>query len=343
MQLLAAGMALRLNFRYRIYSAWFFVSAALCVDAILRLSSMFEMFTVRDSNVSWLTWAACASLLSSILFAAGISFIEPFFKEMAKSQASLRAEHKRLTSKVHETEEELRLAQRIQRQLLPSQVPQLEHVEVYGKSVPAEWTSGDYFDFIELADGSTAMIVADVSGHGLGPALLMSSTRASFRGLAATTSDVGELLTSGNRAVADSVSDRDFVTAMVIKYCPVASTLYYAGAGHVGYLLNEAGDWERLDAEAPPLGILRDISVSSRERTKVRRGDLVVVVTDGILETENAAGEMFGETLLQQTIAKHRGESCQDIVEKLLDRTQSYAGHKPQQDDNTALVLKITG
>ncbi len=343
-QLTAAGMALRLNFRYRIYSAWFFVSAALCVSAILRLTTLCENWTEPPTvNENWVGWAsAFAALLSSILVLAGISFIEPFFEQMAAAQESLQQEHQRLTTIVHATEEELKLAQRIQRRLLPMEVPELPGVDMFGQSNPAEWTSGDYFDFLTLCDGSTALIVADVCGHGLGPALLMSSTRASFRGLAATTCDVGELLLAGNRAVGDSVSSSEFVTAMVVQYDRQNRLLNYAGAGHVAYLLSGENAWETLPAEAPPLGITRDFDLQVMQREGISAGDILVIVTDGILEIENESGEQFGERRLRECIQQLQDESAETIVVQLLKISTEFAGRRHQQDDITALVAKFT-
>jgi phosphoserine phosphatase RsbU/P len=342
--LTAAAMALRLNVRYRIYSAWFFVSAALCVEAILRLTTLCETWMAPPTfDENWVQWAsAFVSLLSSILLLAGMSFIEPFFKEMAAAQERLQNERHRLETIVNATEEELRLAQRIQRRLLPSEVPRLAQMDVYAQSKPAEWTSGDYFDFLTLADGSTAMIVADVCGHGLGPALLMSSTRASFRGLASTTCDVSELLFNGNRAVADAVSPSEFVTAMIVQYRAECRTLKYAGAGHVGYLLSADDAWETLPAEAPPLGITKEFSVHTMQRTDVCAGDVLAIVTDGILEIENEAGQQFGDGRLRETIQKNRHHSAERIVAELLAASVQFAGGKPQHDDITALIVKFT-
>ncbi|MCA9126326.1 MAG: SpoIIE family protein phosphatase [Planctomycetales bacterium] len=342
-QLAAAILALRLNVRYRIYSAWFFVSASAVVAAILRLTTLCETWTTPpDIEGNWVQWAsAFVSLVASVLLLAGMSVIEPFFKQMAQAQETLRNEHKQLESIVKETEEELRLAQRIQRRLLPSTVPNLPHMEVYGQSNPAVWTSGDYFDYLTLRDGSTAIVVADVSGHGLGPALLMSSTRASFRGIAPTTSDVGELLTNGNLAVADSVSDREFVTAMAVQFDYQQRTLTYAGAGHAGYLLRADGSSEMLPSDAPPLGILTDLTICASTRTEIMPGDILLLVTDGILETCNESGEMFGESSLTATVSAHRTASAEKIVHALLSAAQEFSGQQPQQDDITAVVVKF--
>ncbi|MCR9294569.1 MAG: serine/threonine-protein phosphatase [bacterium] len=343
-QLTAAGLALRLNVRYRIYSAWFFVSAALCVSAILRLITLCQNWIDPPTvDENWVEWAsAFAALLSSVLVLAGMSFIEPFFKRMAAAQESLQNERRRLATIVDATEEELRLAQRIQKRLLPAEVPPLPTLDIFGQSDAAEWTSGDYYDFLTLSDGSTAMIVADVCGHGLGPALLMSSTRASFRGLASTIDDIAELMIAGNRAVGDAVSSSEFVTAMIVQYDHERRTLKYVGAGHVAYLLNADDSWETLPAEAPPLGILRDLEVSCMRRENIRQGAILVIVTDGILEIENEAGEQFGELRLRETIASYRSEPAKTLVAKLLATSRRFAGKKPHQDDITALIVKFT-
>lgn len=343
-QLTAAILALRLNFRYRIYSAWFFVSASAGVAAILRLATLVETWMdppTFDSN--WVQWAsAFASLMASILFLAGMSFIEPFFKHMAASQAILQSERAQLESFVKETEEELRLAQRIQRQFLPSSVPQLPCLEIYGQSDPAVWTSGDYFDYLTLGDGSTTILVADVSGHGLGPALLMSSTRASFRGIAPTTGNLGELLTRGNRAVVDAVSESEFVTALAVQYEPQTQTLSFAAAGHAGYLIRGDGSFELLEGEAPPLGILPELEIVAHTRSPVSEGDILLLVTDGIVETRNKEGEMLGESLMLSTVNEHHDKPAKEIVAQLFQATRDFAGTEPQHDDITAVVVKFT-
>jgi sigma-B regulation protein RsbU (phosphoserine phosphatase) len=343
-QVAAALLALRLNFRYRIYSAWFLVSAAASAGAILRLTSLVEIWgespTIQGQWSLWIT--AVASLFVSVLLVGGMALIEPFFQQIARAEETLRREHHQLTSMVKETEDELRLAQRIQRQLLPTNAPHLPQMDVYGASEPAEWTGGDYFDYLELCGGATAIVVADVSGHGLGPALLMSSTRASFRALAPTVSEVGELLTCGNRAVVDAVSRTEFVTACVVRYDLNCRALFYATAGHAAYLLKGDGSSLVLAGKAPPLGILPDLVVTTDQHVGIEPGDVLILVTDGILETHNATNEMFGETRLFDIAAKHRQHKAKEVVTALFDASRVFADGQPQQDDNTAVVIKFT-
>lgn len=342
-QLTAAGLALRINFRYRIYSAWFFLSASASVGAILRLTTLSETWALSPTmQENWSLWLnVLASLLSSLLLLAGMSLIEPFFMRLAEAEQALRREHRQLTSIVKETEEELQLAQRIQRQLLPTSSPTLDGLDIHGESAAADWTSGDYFDYLALSNGDLAVVIADVSGHGLGPALLMASTRASFRGLASNITDVGELLTMANRAALDSVSGSDFVTAFAAQWDIASGKLFFAGAGHTAFYLSGGRDPLTLDADGPPLGIMPEMKITTQCCSSLKSGDILLLVTDGIIEARNAAGEMFGEPRLVETVAAHHQRSAQTIVTQLIAACRDFTEDEHQQDDITAVVVKF--
>lgn len=342
-QLVAAGLALRINLRYRIYSAWFLLSAAACVGGILRLTTLAQVWneapTLASDRILWMS--AIASLLASILLLGGMSLIEPFFIRISEAEQALRNEHRQLTTLVRATEDELKLAQRIQRRLLPEANIALPYMDVHGQSQPAEWTSGDYFDFLQLRNGETAFVIADVSGHGLGPALLMSSTRASLRGLSPTLDDVGQLLSHGNRAVLDCVGESEFVTAFAASYHAASRTLDYAGAGHVAYLVRADGSSQMLEAQVPPLGILAELVVSPCQLTGIAAGDLLVLITDGILEASNPRDEMFGESRMLEVVTRLKSLSAQHIAAGVIAAAQGFAGKREQQDDITVVIVKF--
>ena len=342
-QLVAAGLALRINFRYRIYSAWFLLSASASVGAILRLTTLAQVWnetpTLGSDRIVWMS--AIASLLASILLLGGMSMIEPFFIRISEAERELRKEHRQLTTYVRETEEELKLAQRIQRRLLPSAPISLPQIDIHGQSQAAEWTSGDYFDYLPLRDQQMAVIIADVCGHGLGPALLMSSTRASLRSLSPTLADVGELLTYGNRAILDCVSPSEFVTAFAVHYAAAQRTLHYAGAGHVAYLLRSTGSSQVLEAQAPPLGIVPELVIGSHCIQDITSGDVLILVTDGILEARNAQQEMFGEKRVLATVASCRQQPAAKIAHQLFTSVSEFSGHQAQADDITVVIVKF--
>ncbi|MCA9191853.1 MAG: PP2C family protein-serine/threonine phosphatase [Planctomycetales bacterium] len=338
-QFVAAILALRLNIRYRIYSAWFFISAAVIVDAIQRFVSAANLWItiepIQEVN-------AAASLISAVLLLSGISVLEPFFKRIVQAERTLRREHDALAHRVRETEEEMRLAQRIQRQLLPNQVPDIQGLEIAGESNPAEWTSGDYFDYLPMQNGNVAIVIADVSGHGLGPALLMSTIRTSLRVLAPTTEHVGELLSSSNRLIGESTSPSEFVTAFALQYNPNTRQFSYAAAGHVAYLIpaSDTGVFRTMPADVPPLGVVSEFTIPSSTPLVVSEGDILILLTDGILETRNSQGETFGESKMLNSVREHRHESAAEILRCLLEATTRFRGHEPQHDDITAVVIK---
>jgi sigma-B regulation protein RsbU (phosphoserine phosphatase) len=344
-QVIAAVLALRINFRYRIYSAWFFVSAAASVGAILRLTMLVETWSnsppIHDGGSLWST--VLASLLASVLLMAAMGLIEPFFQHVARAEEALRHEHREMSSFVSNTEDDLRVAQRIQQLLLPTEAPQIARLDIHGEADPAEWTSGDYFDYLTLADGETAFVIADVSGHGLGPALLMSSTRASFRALAPTVTEVGELLTLGNRAVADAVAGRGFVTAFAVKFDRERESITYAAAGHTAYLLKASGCSQVLEADSPPLGVVPEVTVATCQQAGIEPGDTLILVTDGILEARNASDDVFGERRLLATVSSHPERSAQETVAALLIAAKEFTGDRPLQDDITAVIVRVAG
>jgi serine phosphatase RsbU (regulator of sigma subunit) len=286
-------------------------------------------------------WTACLSaLLVSVLFAGGVSLIEPLFVEIAKADELLQQEKRRLEDVVQETEAELRMARQIQQRLLPRVAPRLAGFDLAGASIPAEWTSGDYFDFLTLEDGTLAIVIADVSGHGVGPALLMTATRAQLRSLARTYSDIGKLLTIANRTLADDVDQGRFVTMFLAQIDPRSRQLVYTSAGHDGVLLESAGEVRRLDFGGPPLGAVTDTVIGRSEPVTLKPGDVLLLVSDGIPDTESASGEHFGQERMLDIVWTHRDKPAREIVDTLLRTVRDFAAGVPHRDDITAVVVK---
>ncbi len=154
-----------------------------------------------------------------------------------------------------DTSEEFRAAGEIQQRLYPTARPTLEGFEIAGALYPAKATAGDYFDYIPMLDDCLGIVLGDVSSHGMGPALVMSETRACLRTLAQTHSDVGEILTRANKVLAADSSELHFVTLAMARLDPHNRTMVYASAGQRGYLLHQGYDVAILDSTGLPLGI----------------------------------------------------------------------------------------
>lgn len=240
------------------------------------------------------------------------------------------------------TSEEFRLAQQIQKRLFPAQAPKLEGFDIAGAVYPATETAGDYFDYIPMQHNALGIVVGDVSSHGMGPALVMAETRACLRALAQAFGDVGEILTRANRVLSRDVDEFHFVTLAMARLDPVRRTMIYASAGQRGYLIERLGEVRVLDSTSPPLGIERDLIVPSAPQVSLQPGQMVVLFTDGVVETESAAQARFGTQRALKLIQNDRHKSALDIVESLHQALAEFRGPRPQVDDVTIVVIKVT-
>jgi PAS domain S-box-containing protein len=240
-------------------------------------------------------------------------------------------------------EAQLRCAREVQQRLFPAGPPRLGGWDVGGASYPAESTGGDYFDYVGLADGSTAVVVGDVSGHGFGPALLMAETRAYLRGFALGHADVGAIAALLNRALAaDLLTTDSFVTLLLARLDPGAGSLVYASAGHPdGYVLDAAGQVRAvLPSLNPPLGVEAGLSFTTRAVPGLAPGDLVLLLTDGVVEARSPEGVAFGCERALGAVRACRHEPAARVVENLYRAVRAHSRDGPQADDVTAVVIK---
>lgn len=283
------------------------------------------------------------------------TFVELFRKtEEAKRQANqLREiEHREHQRKLAEATQRweaermrmaMQVAQEIQERLFPRAPPTCTGFEIEGTSRPAEEITGDYFDYIPIRDGSLGIVIGDVSGHGLGPALLMAATRGYLRALALTYSDVGEILTLANKALAADVADGRFVTLLLARLDPHERRLVYSSAGHQpAYILAPGGAVKaELDSTDVPLGVMSDGKFSASSPITLEPGELVVMLTDGIVEASDRAGHPFGVDRMLETVRANRQRPAREIVESLYQEVDRHTQHPSHADDLTAVVIKV--
>ncbi|MDA1052878.1 MAG: SpoIIE family protein phosphatase [Planctomycetota bacterium] len=239
-----------------------------------------------------------------------------------------------------EAEREISVAGTVQQSLFPDEAPPLAGFDIAGAVYPAKHGSGDYYDFIPMADDSLGVVLGDVSGHGLGSALLMARTQAHLRALVETQSDVGQVVTRANRLMHTGGSRR-FVTLFFARIAPRARSFNYACAGHQGYLLSAAGDARALAGTTPPLGVLEDLVVASSPVTELAAGDIIVVTTDGVNESMSPDRALFGEQRLLDVVRANRDRSSQEIVRALYKAARKFTEGGRQVDDIAAIVVKV--
>jgi phosphoserine phosphatase RsbU/P len=239
-------------------------------------------------------------------------------------------------------QEEFRAARAIQERLFPI-VPHLSSFDMAGMSYCARGTCGDYFDYLRMHNGCVGIVIADVCGHGLGPAILMASTRAYLRALARAHSEVSEILTLANQVLVEDTRQESFVTLVLARLDPHTRSFTYASAGHpTGYVLNAAGVVKAsLESTGIPLGINPDSTYPSSAPLILDPGDMVLLLTDGVLEAQAPDRAPFQAERVLHLMRLYRNDPAMRIVENLYHAVRAFALDAPQMDDISVVVLKV--
>jgi sigma-B regulation protein RsbU (phosphoserine phosphatase) len=218
----------------------------------------------------------------------------------------------------------------------------LEGFDIAGTTLPASTTAGDFFDLIERDDGRTLVVVADVSGHGLGSAFVMAEARSYLRGLADCYTNPGELLVRLNRRLVEDLPANQFVTLFAAEIDARSGTMRYCGAGHPpGYLMRGPKHvFEELASCGPPLGLFPDIQLSTRTTDAVEVGDLLLLLTDGVIESGLPHGRDFGIERVLRCVREHADCGAHEAVGALLSSSEAYQGVQPRHDDMSAVVCR---
>lgn len=238
---------------------------------------------------------------------------------------------------------QLTAAQEIQRRLLPQLAPQIPGTEIAGGLIPAEYAAGDFYDYLTMCDGSPAFVIGDVSGHGFGPALLMSLTHTLVRILTEIEDDIGTILAQINDFLVKETQEDRFVTLFFARYEVETRTITYASAGHPpAYIIDESGHLKaKLTSTTLPLGVLSDASFPMVRNIRLDRNDTMLMLTDGVLETPSPDHQLFGEARTIQLLQRHRHLSAPRIFEALHHRLREFSQQAVLADDITAVILKI--
>ena len=240
----------------------------------------------------------------------------------------------------------LALAMEIQQGLLPQQAPTCPGVDVAGRSVYCDETGGDYYDFIdlmELGPGRIGIALGDVTGHGIGAALLMASARAVLRSHAVSHGmDLVKLFDALNLHLVHDTGDARFMTLFYGILDESNRSLIWASAGQDPAMLLRAGsdEVEELPNTGPPLGVVDGVRFGQEGPVTLSDGDICLVGTDGIWEARNEQSEEFGKQRLYEVMRAHRDASAEEIRQAVVDAVNAFRESHPQEDDITLVVLK---
>jgi serine phosphatase RsbU (regulator of sigma subunit) len=258
----------------------------------------------------------------------------------AQVEAALReAETRR---QMENLQHDLDVARSIQQSLLPPSMPQVSGWDIAAWNQPADQTGGDYYDWQPLPNGKFVTALADVTGHGIGPALLASVCRAYARTNFHNQDSFLKAMEEINSAVAGDVREGRFITFVAAIFGPDSSNVELLSAGHAPLFLYTLKNnrFDLMEAHGLPLGISDAFLSDPPNSLELAPGDLLLLATDGFFEWANAREERFGTERLGQTVRAAREKSASEIIASLHQEVLRFASGTKQMDDLTAIVLK---
>ncbi|MCA8996280.1 MAG: SpoIIE family protein phosphatase [Planctomycetaceae bacterium] len=239
-------------------------------------------------------------------------------------------------------ERELSAADEIQSQLYPRRSPQKRGIDVAGAAYSACKGCGDYFDFFTLPNENLALVVGDVSGHGMASALRMVEARAYLHSLAKFQVDPSGILTELNQFMISEAAygedgEGQFITMFFASIDLELRTMSYASAGHSAYLLRQGGETVQFTGTGLPLGVA-DLPIDPSELVRLEPGDKLLIPTDGIEEAMSESGEQFGAERMLNVIRHHAYQKSAELIETLYQSVQRFTKGTAQRDDITSIL-----
>jgi len=241
------------------------------------------------------------------------------------------------------TRAQMDIARQIQKSLLPDDPLSVAGVLYAGRCIPATAVGGDYFGYFPRGQNSVDSFVGDVSGHGVGAALLMAEARTTFLAERLVAPSAAQILAKLNELLHDDLDRAQlFMTACCATFDTDARVLSYANAGHPPALLLRAGESNcvPLDADGCFLGVRRDVNFTE-VKVRLDTGDIVVFYTDGITEAQDSTGAMFGVERLKEAIVARCDSDPEPLIDGVLRELDRFAGDVKRDDDVTIVVMKL--
>lgn len=243
---------------------------------------------------------------------------------------------------LQEEQAEQHLAGLVQKQLFPSQPPQVPGYDIAGAVFPAKTTSGDYYDYLSLPGDALGIVVADVVDHGLASALIMSAVRAYLRLIVHCQADLRQVLVDLNERIFPDLADSNFITMLLARLDPQRHVLEYANAGNwPGLILGENGDLlEELRNDGVPVGLFPALELRPAQPQHIPSGGMALFMTDGIPEAVNNQGEEFGVQRVLEVIRQQRDLPAAQILKHVRQAVVAFIGSEKQADDQTLILCR---
>ncbi len=267
-----------------------------------------------------------------------------FFEALARA-ISIVLENARLLRAALERERlqrAIELAREVLANLLPKDPMGIPGFDIAGLSLPAESAAGDYYDFVPCPDGRVGLVIGDVTGHGIGPAMVMTGARSALRILFEDEAlDEAAILSRLNARLVQDLGDGRFMSLLVGRLDVAKRVVTWANAGqNPPIVLRADGQVENLGGAGLALGIEAGIAYQCRPPLQLRTGDLLLWLTDGLVEARSPDGLEFGEARVVELLRRHRDLPARQLLAKLRAAVVAHAGREQQDDDVTLLVVR---
>ena len=260
------------------------------------------------------------------------------------AQCAVALQRVRMTGALIEGEkmrQALEMAREVQMSTLPGTMPVVAGYDVCATFLPADLTGGDTYD-VAMLDQGLLVVLGDATGHGIAPALSVTQMQAMLRMAFRLGADLETAYLQLNNRLADTLAADRFITAFIGLLDPRTHALRFHSGGQGPILRYRAasGDFERFKPTSFPLGAMQIPALRGGISVTMQPGDILVLVSDGIYEQENADGEPFGEPRVTSIVAAHRDESATALLARIVDAVRGFAAGTPQADDMTIVLLK---
>ena len=240
----------------------------------------------------------------------------------------------------------LGLAMDVQQHLLPSRNPEVEGLDIAGKSIYCEETGGDYFDYLNVGNngpGKIKVVVGDVSDHGIPSALLMTTARAFLKQRASRPGQLNQIVADVNRQISRDVEESgQFMTLFLCDIDSPNKIIRWVNAGHDPAIVYNGNDgkFDELPGHALPLGVSEKAAYQEYQR-RIFPGQIILIGTDGIWESQNSRREMFGKKRFKDLIRAHAHKPAQEILQAVITSLEDFIRPLEKEDDVTLVVIKV--
>jgi len=262
-----------------------------------------------------------------------------FFADAAAIAIEKAILHRQLMEK-ELLDKQLQMAKDVQTHLLPMSDPVIPGYDISGICIPAEKIGGDYYDYLYLHGGKLGIVVADVSGHGISSALVMSAFRSQLRTYTHGSDSPAQIACLINERLPEFTGGNHFITMIYGLLDTTLGKLTFTRCGHPSpTLIHSDSSSEVLHVNRPAFGIYRKVQYMDETKILSPR-DILVIFTDGVVDTEDQSGEAFGTKRLMAAVTKYRNLPAKALIQEIINQTRIFNDFQPFQDDFTLVIVK---